>query len=449
MQAIDQLHYIYRVLRKACHYSLLVVVCLCAYMSAVAQTSPPQCDKSFGLPLTLSPSAQFSYLAAQPSDEDVYTLYGHAGLRVCDSVQGFDVTFNYGLFNFSEDFVPRFIQGKTDYIVLPIPTSDYMSEYQDRGVIYELVLRTDSLQRAHLWQLLIENVQPEHRTYRYNAFRDNCSTRPLALYFATLKGENQSPLDTQQLTFKFDSVSSIPPLSPTTWRTAINELEASSPWLVLGTDLAMGTALDQEMSIAQRFFIPTEVARLLPHLLVATSSEGDNWVRPVQQAIAYGQPHPIAPAGLSLTHPQVVFTLLLLISVIVFIYRYRRKPVAGIIEGTIYLVAGLGGSLLCYLTFLSEHPMVSPNYNLLALHPLYLLIALLMPWRQRTLRVRYALHALCLILLLAFPIISLLVGQIINVSVYLIALSLALLSLGRLLHKPLSHKYVQEPTGAA
>lgn len=418
-------------------------------MSAVAQTSPPQCDKSFGLPLTLSPSAQFSYLAAQPSDEDVYTLYGHAGLRVCDSVQGFDVTFNYGLFNFSEDFVPRFIQGKTDYIVLPIPTSDYMSEYQGRGVIYELVLRTDSLQRAHLWQLLIENVQPEHRTYRYNAFRDNCSTRPLALYFATLKGENQSPLDTQQLTFKFDSVSSIPPLSPTTWRTAINELEASSPWLVLGTDLAMGTALDQEMSIAQRFFIPTEVARLLPHLSVATSSEGDNWVRPVQQAIAYGQPHPIAPAGLSLTHPQVVFTLLLLISVIVFIYRYRRKPVAGIIEGTIYLVAGLGGSLLCYLTFFSEHPMVSPNYNLLALHPLYLLIALLMPWRQRTLRVRTVLHAVCLVLLIAFPIVSLIVGQVINPSVYLIALSLGLLSLGRLLHKPLSHKYVQEPTGAA
>ena len=449
MQAIDQLHYIYRVLRKACHYSLLVVVCLCAYMSAVAQTSLPQCDKSFGLPLTLSPSAQFSYLAAQPSDEDVYTLYGHAGLRVCDSVQGFDVTFNYGLFNFSEDFVPRFIQGKTDYIVLPIPTSDYMSEYQGRGVIYELVLRTDSLQRAHLWQLLIENVQPEHRTYRYNAFRDNCSTRPLALYFATLKGENQSPLDTQQLTFKFDSVSSIPSLSPTTWRTAINELEASSPWLVLGTDLAMGTALDQEMSIAQRFFIPTEVARLLPHLSVATSSEGDNWVHPVQQAIAYGQPHPIAPAGLSLTHPQVIFTLLLLVSIVVFIYRCRRKPVAGIIEGTIYLVAGLGGSLLCYLTFLSEHPMVSPNYNLLALHPLYLLIALLMPWRERTLRVRTVLHAVCLVLLIAFPIVSLIAGQVINPSVYLIALSLGLLSLGRLLHKPLSHKYVQEPTGAA
>lgn len=449
MQAIDQLHYTYRVLRKACHYSLLVVVCLCAYMSAVAQTSPPQCDKSFGLPLTLSPSAQFSYLAAQPSDEDVYTLYGHAGLRVCDTVQGIDVTFNYGLFDFSDDFVPRFIQGKTDYIVLPIPTSDYMSEYQSRGVIYELILRTDSLQRNDLWQLLLDNVQPEHRTYRYNAFRDNCSTRPLALYFSTLREEKQAHQDMQQLTFQLDSASGITPLPPTTWRTAINELEASSPWLVLGTDLAMGTALDQEMSITERFFIPTEAARLLPHLSVATSSNGRTWVRPVEQALTYGQPHPIAPAGLSLTHPQVIFTLLLLLSIVVFIYRCRRKPVAGIIEGTIYLVAGLGGSLLCYLTFLSEHPMVSPNYNLLALHPLYLLIALLMPWRQRTLRVRYALHALCLVLLVAFPIVSLLVGQVINASVYLIALSLALLSLGRLLNQPTVYKYVQEPTGAA
>ena len=266
MQAIDQLHYIYRVLRKGCHYSLLVAVFLCVYMSAVAQTSHPQRDKSFGLPLTLSPSAQVSYLAAQPSDEDVYTLYGHAGLRVCDTVQGIDVTFNYGLFDFSDDFVPRFIQGKTDYIVLPIPTSDYMSEYQSRGVIYELILRTDSLQRNHLWQLLLDNVQPEHRTYRYNAFRDNCSTRPLALYFSTLREEKQAHQDMRQLTFQLDSASGITPLPPTTWRTAINELEASSPWLVLGTDLAMGTALDQEMSITERFFIPTEAARLLPHL---------------------------------------------------------------------------------------------------------------------------------------------------------------------------------------
>lgn len=186
MQAIGQLHHIYKTLGITYRLLLVAVACLCAYMTGVAETPQPQQDKTFGLPLTLSQSAQISYLAAQPSAEDSYTLYGHAGLRVWDAEQGVDVTFNYGIFNFTDDFSLRFTQGKTDYIVLPIATSDYMSEYQSRGVIRELVLNTDSTQRALLWRLLIENAQPENRTYRYNAFRNNCSTRPLDLYFATL-----------------------------------------------------------------------------------------------------------------------------------------------------------------------------------------------------------------------------------------------------------------------
>ena len=429
---------------------LVAVVCLCASMTGVAETPQPQHDKTFGLPLTLSQSAQISYLAAQPSAEDSYTLYGHAGLRVWDAEQGIDVTFNYGIFNFTDDFSLRFTQGKTDYIVLPIATSDYMSEYQSRGVIRELVLNTDSAQRAHLWRLLIENAQPENRTYRYNAFRNNCSTRPLDLYFATLTDFGKLDERGSQLTFVLDSVPGITPLPDKTWREAINELEASSPWLVLGTDLAMGPELDEKMSIRDRFFIPMEAARLLPHLAMGiVTPDQEIWGRPIQQTLEYGEPRPIAPAGLSVTHPLVIFSLILLLSIGVFIWRWLRKPVAGVIEFSLYLAAGLGGTLLCYLSFISEHPMVSPNFNLLALHPLYLIIALLMPAGQRTRRVRTVLQAVCLVLLITFPIASLIAGQVINPSVYLIALSLGPLSLGRLLHKPISHKYVQEPTGAA
>ena len=181
------------------------------------------------------------------------------------------MTFNYGIFNFTDDFSLRFTQGKTDYIVLPIATSDYMSEYQSRGVIRELVLNTDSTQRALLWRLLIENAQPENRTYRYNAFRNNCSTRPLDLYFATLTDFGKLDERGSQLTFVLDSVPGITPLPDKTWREAINELEASFPWLVLGTDLAMGPELDEKMSIRDRFFIPMEAARLLPTSLWASS----------------------------------------------------------------------------------------------------------------------------------------------------------------------------------
>lgn len=416
---------------------LVAVVCLCAYMTGVAETPQPQHDKTFGLPLTLSQSAQISYLAAQPSAEDSYTLYGHAGLRVWDAEQGIDVTFNYGIFNFTDDFSLRFTQGKTDYIVLPIATSDYMSEYQSRGVIRELVLNTDSTQRALLWRLLIENAQPENRTYRYNAFRNNCSTRPLDLYFATLTDFGKLDERGSQLTFVLDSVPGITPLPDKTWREAINELEASSPWLVLGTDLAMGPKLDEKMSIRDRFFIPMEAARLLPHLAMGiVTPDQEIWGRPIQQTLEYGEPRPITPAGLSVTHPLVIFSLILLLSIGIFIYRRKGKLVPSVIEFVFYLGAGLAGSLLTFITFFSEHPMVSPNWNLLALHPGYLLLAVLMPFGAKTLRVRYVLHAVCFVALIALPFVGLLSGQKFNSSLSLIAMSLTFLSAGRLIHNP-------------
>ena len=64
MQAIGQLHHIYKTLGMTYRLLLVAVVCLCASMTGVAETPQPQHDKTFGLPLTLSQSAQISYLAA-------------------------------------------------------------------------------------------------------------------------------------------------------------------------------------------------------------------------------------------------------------------------------------------------------------------------------------------------------------------------------------------------
>ena len=108
----------------------------------------------------------------------------------------------------------------------------------------------------------------------------------------------------------------------------------------------------------------------------------------------------------------------------------------GAIEFVLYLGAGLAGSLLTFITFFSEHPMVSPNWNLLALHPGYLLLALLMPFGAQTQRVRYVLHAVCFVALIALPFVGLLSGQKFNSSLSLIAMSLTFLSAGRLIHNP-------------
>ena len=44
----------------------------------------------------LSPEAEISLLTSAPYEAEVFTVYGHAALRVSDPGQKIDVVFNYG-----------------------------------------------------------------------------------------------------------------------------------------------------------------------------------------------------------------------------------------------------------------------------------------------------------------------------------------------------------------
>ena len=62
----------------------------------------------------LSDSAQVSIITCSPGTA-IYELFGHSGIRIVDKQKGIDEVFNYGLFDFNqEDFIFRFVRGKTD-----------------------------------------------------------------------------------------------------------------------------------------------------------------------------------------------------------------------------------------------------------------------------------------------------------------------------------------------
>ena len=64
----------------------------------------------------LSKDAEISLLTVSPSEDEVYTVYGHTALRVRDASKKFDTVFNYGIFDFSKpNFIYRFAKGETDY----------------------------------------------------------------------------------------------------------------------------------------------------------------------------------------------------------------------------------------------------------------------------------------------------------------------------------------------
>ena len=110
-----------------------------------------------------------SLITCHPGDL-TYELYGHSALRVMDLEQGTDWVYNYGIFDFeSDNFVLRFILGKTDYLlgVTTYPYFHYAYATQGRRMD-EQVLNLTPAEAKRLQALLNENAQPENRVYRYN-----------------------------------------------------------------------------------------------------------------------------------------------------------------------------------------------------------------------------------------------------------------------------------------
>ncbi len=366
--------------------------------------------------LILSPKAKMSILVASPSDEAVYTYYGHAGYRVYDPVQGLDVTFNYGIFNFTDDFLFRFVRGRTDYMVVPQATQDYMSDYLGRGSeVVELDLNLDSLERAHAWHYLRENIREDKRVYRYQFFTDNCATRPLRIVDEVVSGLRYSNERKNNRS----------------WRDEINDLEQSAPWLVLATDLALGVPTDKPMREQERAFSP----RLLVEVLrEAKRPDGRPILNGVNSFKADDQPPLGKTTSFALLSPVWCFTLLLICVLYVYVYQglYKSKKIAWAWDLLLFVPMGLGGLVLFYISCLSEHQFVSPNYNLWVIHPLHFLLlplGLLSRWTDKPL-VCY--HFANFVGLTVFLLVAYFLPQHFNMALYLVAMTLGLVSLSRI-----------------
>ena len=77
---------------------------------------------------TLSEEAEI-YLLTCTAGEEVWSKYGHTGIRVVDRAQDMDVVFNYGLFSMQEKgFYLKFVRGET-YYQLGIEPYRYFREF--------------------------------------------------------------------------------------------------------------------------------------------------------------------------------------------------------------------------------------------------------------------------------------------------------------------------------
>lgn len=300
---------------------------------------------------------QISLLTSSPYEGEVFTVYGHAALRVKDDAHKLDYVFNYGIFSFSQPyFIYRFAKGETDYMLGACRYSDYMIEYQMRGssvTEQKLNLSPDESQR--LWLALSVNYEPQNRTYRYNFFFDNCATRPVRLIEENVTGKIVYRWQPEEKTF----------------RNMINYCTRNHPWLTFGCDLALGSPTDRVATAHEMMFLPEYMKEAIASAVIV-DAEGNE--RPlVQQSI-------VVPADEEEDLPMEWLTplfcaiIICIASMALTFYEYRKRYAGRWHDILLFTLAGVGGLVLFFLCFISEHPCTCPNWNMLWLHPLQLSI---------------------------------------------------------------------------
>lgn len=298
-------------------------------------------------------SVEISLLTCQPHDE-IYSLYGHTALRYHELwSKGYDIAFNYGVFDFRKPFfVGRFVLGWTDYELGAYPYSLFQEEYRRFGsMVTEQVLNLTAEEKLRLKAALAENMREGNRVYRYNYFYNNCTTKARDIIESCIAGR-----------IIYEERPDVHP----TYRDMIHEMTQRHPWAAFGNDMLLGIRSDVPTTMRQQEFLPNNLLYDFDHARIYANGQYRPLVKERRVAVPAGiqtikQGFPLSP-----THCAWLITLFGAL-----LYVIQRKRHRAILAWDIMLtiLQATIGTLLFVMLF-SEHPTTTLNLLFILCNPL-------------------------------------------------------------------------------
>jgi len=151
---------------KILKQQILFLVCCFSFISSFAQ------------PKHLSNTAEISVLTCGTGAE-MYTLFGHTGLRIKDDSQGLDVVYNWGMFDFkTPNFMSKFVKGNLLYYLDVERFDDFVYNYTyDNREIIEQQLLLNHQEKIAVWEEVNRQLKGPDRYYTYGFIQNNCTTK--------------------------------------------------------------------------------------------------------------------------------------------------------------------------------------------------------------------------------------------------------------------------------
>lgn len=293
----------------------------------------------FAQNLLLSKEAKASVLTCGTSNE-IYALFGHTAIRITDTINGIDVVYNYGAFDFStSNFALKFVKGNLQYFAVANSYADFIANYTyEKRAVYEQVLNISAAQKQRLFDNLNQSLQLENREYTYKFIDQNCTSMAVDVI-------NRS-LNQKVIVKKGDTDKS--------YRTILYPYFDHHFYEQLGTSILFGTKTDQ---LGTAIFLPFELKKSLDQIKLNQSP-----IVKENKMLLEFEPEPNSS---SWNNP---YTYLLFLGLILIL----NKSSIDKIYLTIIAVLGVA---FAFLGIYSTHLELANNYNILLFNPS--LIALL------------------------------------------------------------------------
>ncbi|RKS13383.1 DUF4105 domain-containing protein [Flavobacterium sp. 120] len=288
---------------------------------------------SFGQSIQLSKNTQVSVLTCGTGNES-YSLFGHTAIRVHDTVNGIDVVYNYGAFDFNTpNFVMKFIKGDLQYFAVADSYPDFINQYQyEKRAVYEQELNIPSYLKQKLFDNLNTSLASGESHYTYKFIDKNCTSMVVDIINKTL--------DTTAIVKNEDT--------DITYRTILYPYFDNHFYEKLGTSIIFGKKVD---GLGTQLFLPFELQKSLKKVTF--------------------QNHPLVQENKTLLEFEDeapgswwnnIYTYILFLGFIVLI---NKKSI-----DLFYLILiAVMGMFFTFVGFYSSHLELGYNYNILLFNP--------------------------------------------------------------------------------
>lgn len=303
-----------------------------------------------------------AFLMTMGPGAQVYERFGHNAIWIRDTTTGLDLVYNYGTFDFAEPgFVGRFVFGRPRYWLAASTLEATLRSYQyfQRDVmVQELALSPGK--RAELAIRLAENLLPENRTYTYDYYRDNCSTRVRDMLDLILGGALRRATEGApgEGTLRFHTQRSV----------------SNDPPMYLGILAALGPAVDRPLDQWDEMFLPAKVQERVRELRVPDGRGGEMPLVLREDTLLAIGAFTVEATQPDWSGPLVGLGALIALASLTGMVRGAGGIPGRIVASGWLLASGVGGGILCFLWLATDHRAAAGNLNLLLLSPLALAV---------------------------------------------------------------------------